>query len=374
LTNFGESGFRDEYSTVFQTTTNEITYKNRDKDTIKLNIKVTYVADWIDLDEDGDLDLIETSSYLINKKDKIKSFTTIYENSGYPNYVFTKNNKHDFEFKEENVGCKWCDLNNDGLADFIILSGCNCVDPDIYLQQKDKSFNKMTFSSGLNKNSLGSDLILLDLNNDGYQDIISVNDYKVNIFENQIRNNNNYIEILAGKSDIFTYETKVDLYTPGGKKFSKTFSTGKGLLVEEPLKLHFGLGDISKIDSVGITNTSDNKQYTFKDVAVNQNFVLDPKGINQEGINLIEITTVPNPFTNSFQIIYDIKKSHNVVLSIYNSLGNKIEEILNENQTSGKYNITWKSKDLNGNELSSGIYYLFADFDGVLKMLKLIKL
>lgn len=371
LTNFGESGFKDDYIKAFQINKYD---KIKQYDLYKNNRNVSYVADWVDIDYDGDLDLIETSSYLINEKVKTKTFTEIYENSGYPDYIFNKRNQDDFEFKEENTGCKWCDLNNDGLADFIILSGCNCVDPDIYLQKKDKSFSKIFFNSGLNKDALGSDLLLIDLNNDGYQDVISVNDSKVNIFENQIRNNNNYIDILAGNSDEYTYDSKVDLYLSGGRQITKTFSTGKGLLVEEPLKIHVGLGDITKIDSIRITNTTNSKQIIFNDIPINQNFTLDTKGSGKEEENSIEVVVIPNPFTNQFQVVYDLKNSHNVVLSIFNSLGNKIEEILNENQTSGKYNITWKSQDSNGNELSPGVYYLFADFDGVLKMIKLIKL
>lgn len=59
----------------------------------------------------------------------------------------------------------------------------------------------------------------------------------------------------------------------------------------------------------------------------------------------------PNPFNNSTQIRFDISQNNNYKLEIYNNLGQKVKEILNEYLTSGTYRISFES----GN-ISSGVY------------------
>lgn len=60
----------------------------------------------------------------------------------------------------------------------------------------------------------------------------------------------------------------------------------------------------------------------------------------------------PNPFNPSTTIHYQLPKSSEVELSIYNLLGQKIETLISERQQSGKHQIKW---DATG--FPSGIYY-----------------
>ncbi|MBK7106843.1 MAG: T9SS type A sorting domain-containing protein [Ignavibacteriae bacterium] len=60
----------------------------------------------------------------------------------------------------------------------------------------------------------------------------------------------------------------------------------------------------------------------------------------------------PNPFNPSTSIKYDLPKSTNVRIVIYNQLGKEIETIINKNQNAGGYTIEYS-----GINLSSGIYF-----------------
>lgn len=60
----------------------------------------------------------------------------------------------------------------------------------------------------------------------------------------------------------------------------------------------------------------------------------------------------PNPFNNNTFIEYTLKQPTNVNLSIYNFLGEKVTELVNQFQNKGKYKINF-----NSNSLSSGIYF-----------------
>lgn len=59
----------------------------------------------------------------------------------------------------------------------------------------------------------------------------------------------------------------------------------------------------------------------------------------------------PNPFNPQTTITYQIKERGNVKITIYNILGSKIKELVNENKTAGKYSINFSAENL-----PSGIY------------------
>jgi photosystem II stability/assembly factor-like uncharacterized protein len=60
----------------------------------------------------------------------------------------------------------------------------------------------------------------------------------------------------------------------------------------------------------------------------------------------------PNPFNSSSVIKYSIPKSSQVVIKIFDILGNEIETLVNEEKPTGTYGITWYAEGL-----PSGIYF-----------------
>ena len=72
----------------------------------------------------------------------------------------------------------------------------------------------------------------------------------------------------------------------------------------------------------------------------------------------------PNPFNPSTTIAFDIPKSDNVSIAIFDISGRKINEIVNGYYSPGKYSIVWDGRDLYGKEVSSGLYiYQFISSD-----------
>jgi len=59
----------------------------------------------------------------------------------------------------------------------------------------------------------------------------------------------------------------------------------------------------------------------------------------------------PNPFNPSTEIKFSLPKSGFVNLSVYNLLGEKVAELVNENLSAGIYNYQWNAKNL-----TSGVY------------------
>jgi hypothetical protein len=65
----------------------------------------------------------------------------------------------------------------------------------------------------------------------------------------------------------------------------------------------------------------------------------------------------PNPFNPTTVIRYALPKASGVKIEIYNVLGQKVRDLLNEEQEPGYKMIHWDGKDDNGNEVSSGVYF-----------------
>jgi hypothetical protein len=60
----------------------------------------------------------------------------------------------------------------------------------------------------------------------------------------------------------------------------------------------------------------------------------------------------PNPFNPSTKIKYSVPQSSNVIIRIYDILGNEIETLVNEEKQTGTYEITWYAESL-----LSGVYF-----------------
>jgi len=66
----------------------------------------------------------------------------------------------------------------------------------------------------------------------------------------------------------------------------------------------------------------------------------------------------PNPFTNTTMIRYYVPITTYVNICIYNTLGQKIKNIVNTQQNPGIYSVQWDRKDFSSNEVGAGMFLL----------------
>jgi hypothetical protein len=64
----------------------------------------------------------------------------------------------------------------------------------------------------------------------------------------------------------------------------------------------------------------------------------------------------PNPFNSSTEISFFIKEKRFVQLSIYDILGNKVTDLVQDNYQPGYHLVRWDGKNRYGNAVSSGMY------------------
>lgn len=66
----------------------------------------------------------------------------------------------------------------------------------------------------------------------------------------------------------------------------------------------------------------------------------------------------PNPFNPSTTIKYSLPKEEKVKIVVYDMLGNKITELVNESKSAGLHQVIWNGNDDKGRNVSSGVYIL----------------
>jgi hypothetical protein len=69
------------------------------------------------------------------------------------------------------------------------------------------------------------------------------------------------------------------------------------------------------------------------------------------------LNAYPNPFTPNTTLRYMLKEKGQVRIDIYNIRGQVIRSFVTDHATKGYYQIHWDGTDLNGNAVSSGVYY-----------------
>ena len=73
----------------------------------------------------------------------------------------------------------------------------------------------------------------------------------------------------------------------------------------------------------------------------------------------------PNPFNPTTRIKYEISRSRNVILKVYNILGKEISILINQRQNPGNYQITFDAHNL-----PSGIYFYELTIDNTSRIVK----
>ena len=64
----------------------------------------------------------------------------------------------------------------------------------------------------------------------------------------------------------------------------------------------------------------------------------------------------PNPFNPTTTLRYDLNKGGLVNVTIYDMLGNSINQLVNEVQNSGYKSIQWNANNNQGAPVSAGVY------------------
>ena len=82
----------------------------------------------------------------------------------------------------------------------------------------------------------------------------------------------------------------------------------------------------------------------------------------------------PNPFNTETVITFALPRSSHVAIEIYNILGQKVRDLVDERVTAGYKKVVWDGKDDGGKAVASGLYLYQLKADGFTEAKKMILL
>ncbi len=86
------------------------------------------------------------------------------------------------------------------------------------------------------------------------------------------------------------------------------------------------------------------------------------------------IQNYPNPFNPTTTIRFDLNKTADVRLDIYNTKGQKVKTLVDQQLETGNHTYNWEGKDARGKQVTSGVYFYklrAGEFEQVRKMMVL---
>jgi len=123
-------------------------------------------------------------------------------------------------------------------------------------------------------------------------------------------------------------------------------------------------------NSGGVINSGDSTKYNHP-VDADTTIKIQP-GVGIDAIRNTQnsLHIYPNPFTGNTQIYYKLNSTSDVQLEVYNLLGKKVDELVNEKQPKGSYQFNFSGSGVNS---AKGIYLLKLQVDGQVTIKKLIE-
>lgn len=323
-------------------------------------------CDWADYDNDGDMDLLLPQLCHGSNLALGQATTTIYKNSGAPNYTFTKATSTGIQYEETHAGAHWGDINSDGLQDIFTSAFYTCRMSDIYVQQSSNTFQLKSWDYGIHNVSGETDGTFVDFNNDGKLDLAcGDNTYYLRVFKNNSVTTNNYVSVnlVSTSGNAMAIGAKVELQA-GGKVYTQYQIPNHGALMNKSNRLFFGLGTAATIDKITVSwpNGTVNGEEFSTGLTINSSITLtegsgtNVTSVEQPGSALQHVSVYPNPATDNVAFEYELAESSGVSIDIYSVVGEKVASLVSEVQSAGSHKLSWNGSGSNGIRLPAGVY------------------
>jgi len=336
-----------------------------DFDTLRiLSSEDTKGASWGDYDNDGDFDLLFTINGANLDAGAVAQENALFRND---NGTFTQVAAGELTSDTlYTYTSAWGDYDNDGDLDvFIGNSGgqSEIQKSYIYVNNGDGTFSKLLNTVISDSGTYVRVAAWADYDNDGDLDLMTGRDGQNRLFINQVNNSNHFLNIRLKGSKVNSSAigsiVKVKATINGTAVWQMRDISGQtGFGGQNSLRAHFGLGDATVADSVVVIWSGTTDTTVAVNVAADQFVLYDeadlPSAVTDSRITPERFSleqNYPNPFNPTTTIGYNLEKTGNITIELFNTAGQKLRTLYQGVQTAGRHSLI-----VNAANLASGIY------------------
>lgn len=332
------------------------------------------VWNWIDYDNDGDLDGYVTN-YWGGLNSGLRNF--FYRNDG-GSYTSLTSGAIATD-AGLSLGQVWGDFDNDGDLDvFLAEDNVNGAANKFYQNNGNGTFTRIFTAPFTTDIAPSWGATGGDFDNDGDLDLFVPNVFRPpaqappHFYRNDLDNDNHWmkLKLVGTNSNRSGIGAKIRAKaTINGNSFwqLREASSQNTFCGQNSPEIHFGFGDAASIDSLRIewplgqvdvyTNVQTNTVYeAVEGTGLNPptTTVADESPDGPLGFALKQ--NYPNPFNPSTVINFQLPVSGKVKLAIYNIAGQLVRTLLDGSAAAGAHSAAWDGRDTRGQIVASGVY------------------
>lgn len=282
-------------------------------------------SSWGDIDNDGDMDL----------------FVANYANLGQKNQLY-RNMGDDFQeesafsaidVKSSSFGSTFGDLDNDGDLDLIVCNSYlgSVTKNYVYINDGTGSFTKDTESALANFSTQSYGVALGDLDNDGWLDVLLTNNRNGNepnsLFKN-VGQGNNWVKfnckgVVSNTSAIGTIVKLKSTMNGAATSQTRYITSSSGTCGQNSYAVHFGLADSEIVDEVIIQWPSGNID-VYSDLPINTIYdMVERNTTNGNVLTNVDFSVYPNPASSDITLDWE-ENVQEVYFRLYDMKGNLV--------------------------------------------------
>ena len=302
-----------------------------------------------DVDGDGAVDLFVANERGANR---------LFRNEG---DVFGELTGEALDLGGTSVGSTLWDYDNDGDLDLVTTALNSTSEGDEIYHHRGEQWISVGPLLALADSSVGRGMSAADFDGDGNLDLVVADNKRSRLYRNG-GGSFHWLEVELEGSGLNRHGlgARVELVV-GRRRFVEEVQSAFGYASQRPPRLHFGLGDLVRVDTLRVV-WPNGQERVLVGVGADQKLEVT----YQVPTAAAEISTLPqemrlwpnypNPFNSATVIRFVVPQAGEVELAIYNLMGQRVAVLVEEVLQAGAHSVIWNGRAGDGRVLASGVY------------------